>query len=71
MSLTGSGEARPHKRRASGGGTFVHKHANGSEVAHGVYVVTAFDSFANGGGTLVGTGLTDGIDALNRQPVAC
>ncbi len=66
ISLTGSGEARPHKHRATGGGTFVHKHPNGSEVAHGVYVVTAFDSFANGGGSLVGTGLTDGIDALNK-----
>src|SRR5262249_25579305 len=64
--LTGSGEARPQRHKSTGGGTFVHKHANGSEVAHGVYVVTAFNSFANGGGSLVGTGLTDGIDALNK-----
>jgi hypothetical protein len=66
ISLTGSGQARPQKHKATGGGTFLHKHTNGSEVAHGVYVVTGFDSFANGGGGLVGTGLTDGIDALNK-----
>src|SRR5216684_5579020 len=34
VSLTGSGEARPHKHRATGGGTFLHKHANGSEFIH-------------------------------------
>lgn len=45
---------------------FVHRHADGSEVAHGVYVVTGFKSFVNGGGSLVGTGLTDGIDLLNK-----
>ena len=66
VSLTGSGDARPGKHRATGGGTFVHKHANGSEVAHGVYVVTGFKSFVNGGGSLVGTGRTDGIDELNN-----
>ncbi len=44
----------------------MHKHANGSEVAHGVYVVTGFNSFVNAGGSLVGTGLTDGIDNLNK-----
>ena len=64
VSLTGSGQARPHKGKANGGGMFVHKHANGSEVAHRVYVVTGFKSFVNGGGSLVGTGLTDGIDQL-------
>src|SRR5713226_6023173 len=53
VTLTGSGEARPGDRTAAGGGTFVHKHANGSEVAHGVYVVTAFKSFRNGHGSLV------------------
>lgn len=64
ISLTGSGEARPERHTATGGGTFVHRHANGTEVAHGVYIVTAFNSFRNGGGTLVGTGLTDGIDNI-------
>ena len=66
VSLTGSGEARPKKHKASGGGTFVHRHANGSEVAHGVYVVTGFKSFVNGGGSLVPAGLTDGIDQINK-----
>jgi hypothetical protein len=59
--LTGSGEARPGDRTAAGGGTFVHTHANGSVVAHGVYVVTGFNSFKNGHGSLAGTPLTDGI----------
>ncbi len=66
VSLTGSGDARPGKHKATGGGTFVHKHAKGSEVAHGVYVVTGFKSFVNAGGSLVGTGLTDGIDELKN-----
>src|SRR5437879_504218 len=42
ISLTGSGEVRPHKGKATGGGTFVHRHSNGNEVGHGVYVVTGF-----------------------------
>jgi hypothetical protein len=66
ITLTGSGEARPGKGKATGGGTFLHTHANGTKVADGVYVVTGFDSFVNGGGSLVGTGRTDGIDALNK-----
>ncbi len=66
VSLTGSGDARPGKHKATGGGTFFHKHANGSEEAHGVYTVTGFKSFVNGGGSLVGTGLTDGIDELKK-----
>jgi hypothetical protein len=39
---------------------------DGSEFSHGVYFVTEFDSFANGGGSLVGVGVTDGIDELNK-----
>jgi hypothetical protein len=66
ISLTGSGDVRPEKHKATGGCTFVHHHANGSEVGHGVCVVTGFKSFANGGGSLVGTGLTDGIDELSK-----
>ncbi len=66
VSLTGSGQARPEKDRAAGGGTFVHRHANGSEVAHGVYFVTGFRSFENAGGSLVGTGLIDGIGELDQ-----
>jgi hypothetical protein len=66
ISLTGSGESRPHKHKATGGGTFLHKHANGTEVGHGVYVVTSFKSFTNFGGSLAGTGLTDGIDDIHK-----
>jgi len=66
ISLTGSGFARPDEGTASGGGTFVHRHANGSEVAHGLYVVTGFNSFNNGGGSLAGTGLTDAVGQLDQ-----
>ena len=67
LTLFGSGEARPEGRTAAGGGTFLHKHANdGTEVAHGVYVVSGFTGFINGHGTLVGTGLTDGIGHLKQ-----
>jgi hypothetical protein len=51
MSLTGSGHAKPARHRAFGGGTFVHEHADGSEVAHGVYVVTGFVSWQSLAGT--------------------
>jgi hypothetical protein len=64
--LTGSGQAEPEDHSAAGGGTFIHRHANGSEVAHGVYFVRGFRSFENADGTLVGTGLTDGIGELKE-----
>jgi len=63
--LTGSGEAEPARRQAAGGGTFVAIKSDGTEV-HGVYFVTGFDAFHNAGGTLVGTGLTDGIGELEE-----
>jgi len=66
VTLTGSGEARPDDRTAAGGGTFVHKHADGSEVAHGIYVVTAFKSFKNGHGSLTPAPLQDGIGHKNQ-----
>lgn len=66
VTLTGSGQAAPKRGSATGGGTFVHKHANGAEVAHGVYHVTGFDSFKAAGGTLLGTGLIDGIGTLKQ-----
>ena len=66
VTLTGSGEARPDDRTAAGGGTFLHKHADGSEVAHGIYVVTAFKSFKNGHGSLTPTPLRDGIGHKNQ-----
>lgn len=67
LMLTGSGEARPDDGTAAGGGTFVHQHANGSPVAQGVYVVTAFKSFKDGHGSLVPTGLQDGIGHINQS----
>jgi len=66
ITLTGSGFARPHKGTASGGGTFVHRHADFSFVDAGVFVVTGFNSFNNGGGSLLGTGLTDTIGELDE-----
>lgn len=66
VTLTGSGQAAPENGTATGGGTFVHKHANGSEVAHGVYHVTGFHSFKAAGGSLVGTGLIDGIGWIKQ-----
>ena len=62
--VTGSGFAWPDEGKASGGGTLVHRAADGSEVFHGLYVVTGFKSFSNGGGSLVGTGLMDAIGRL-------
>jgi hypothetical protein len=58
VSLTGSGDAEPAEGNAGGGGTFVHRHANGTEVAHGVYVVTGFLNWEPAGGTLP---VADGI----------
>ncbi len=66
VTLTGSGEAAPKKGTATGGGTFVHKHASGVEVAHGVYQVTGFESFKAAGGSLVGSGRIDGIGTLRE-----
>lgn len=62
IALTGSGQAEPREEEAAGGGTFVHKHANGTVVAEGAYVVTGFESFVRlRGGNFVKTGLIDGI----------
>ena len=65
LSLTGSGQAEPKQNGAAGGGTFVHRRKDGSERSHGVYFVTGFNSFANGGGSLVGAGVNDGIGQLD------
>ena len=67
ISLTGSGDAEPAEGNAGGGGTFVHRRANGTEVAHGVYVVTGFLSWDPAGGTLEGTGLTDGVGHIEEE----
>jgi hypothetical protein len=62
IALTGSGQAEPREDEASGGGTFVHKHADGSVVAKGAYVVTGFVSWERlRGGNFAKTGLIDGI----------
>jgi hypothetical protein len=59
--LTGSGDFEPREREATGGGTFVHQHSDGSEVAHGVYVVTQFRRWRPAGGSLVPLDIRDGI----------
>jgi hypothetical protein len=64
VDLTGSGEANVDEGTAAGGGTFVHKHSDGSMVASGVYVATGLRSFQNLGGSLAPTGLVDGIDHI-------
>ena len=51
VDLTGSGKAIPAQRDATGGGTFIHRHADGSEVAHGFYLVTGFVSWQRRTGT--------------------
>jgi TAT (twin-arginine translocation) pathway-exported protein len=66
VTLTGSGEVEPKKETATGGGTFVHSHADGTELAHGVYRVTGFRSWKPAGGTLVGRPLQDGIGTLQQ-----
>ena len=50
LSLTGTGQFTPSRKLASGGGSFVHKHADGSVVAQGFYYVTGFRSYRVGGG---------------------
>ncbi len=64
--LTGSGFARPHQGKASGGGTWVRRHSGFSFVDAGVFLVTGFNSFTNGGGSLAGTGVTDAIGELDQ-----
>jgi hypothetical protein len=69
ISLTGSGLANTRRRTASGGGTFVIRNASGIEppqLGHGIYYVTGFVSFVNGGGSLVGTGLMDTIGDIKQ-----
>jgi len=63
LTLTGSGEAAPKKRMATGGGTYVHMH-NGKVFSQGVYKVAGFKSWKAAGGSLAPTGLADGIGTL-------
>ncbi len=65
--LTGSGQAEPATGEAAGGGTFVHQHSDGTEFAHGVYLVTGFNSFRNAGGSLaLVPGLKDGVGEIGE-----
>ncbi len=64
ISLTGSGQANPNGGKAAGGGTFVHHFAEEDEDLSGVYFVTGFGSFQNLHGSLVPTGLIDGIGEI-------
>ncbi len=66
LSLTGSGFARPGEGTATGGGTFTHRNAAGTEIAHGIYYVTGFKTFTNGGGSLAGILTTDAIGRLDQ-----
>lgn len=65
ISLTGSGHAEPRRDKAFGGGTFVHRLPDGSEVT-GSYHVTEFKSWVRlRGGSIIGL-LTDGVGPINR-----
>lgn len=66
LSLTGSGFAHPDDGTATGGGTFVHRHADGSLFAQGVFYVTGFKSFTNLGGSLAGVLTKDAIGRLDQ-----
>ena len=62
ITITGSGHAEPGEKEAAGGGTFVHRHKDGTLVAQGAYHVTGFISWQRlTGGSFAGTGLIDGI----------
>jgi len=65
VTVSGQGTLSILAKSVTGGGTFVHKRA-GSEVAHGVYTVTGFQSFKAAGGSLAPTGLIDGIGTIKQ-----
>lgn len=64
--LSGSGHAEPKKRRATGGGTFVHRHADGTVLVQGIYRVISFKSWTPAGGNLAPAGAQDGIGTLEQ-----
>ncbi len=61
VTVTGTGQAKGGGDDASGGGTFVHRHSNGSLVASGVWVADSVAGWEPANGSLAGLGLTDGI----------
>jgi len=62
MTLTGSGHVEPRIGLSFGGGTFVHETQSGTPVADGAFYVTDLIRWRPiEGGSLAGTGLTDGI----------
>jgi hypothetical protein len=63
--LTASGQAKPGKGDAAGGGTFEHRHSNGVLVARGVWIANSAASWNHVDGTLVGAGLADGIGVID------
>jgi hypothetical protein len=64
VDLTGTGQAKPGLQDVAGGGTFIHRHSDGSEVAHGVWVVASFRSWTPASGALPIT------DAIGHQSQA-
>jgi hypothetical protein len=72
LELTGTGQAEPGEREAAGGGTFIQRHANGTEVTHGVYYVKRFLSWRRlAGGDFGATGLIDGVgNPGEREPTS-
>ncbi|MFN2490946.1 MAG: hypothetical protein ABR529_14685 [Actinomycetota bacterium] len=66
VTLSGSGQFETEEREADGGGTFVHRSASGEVLGEGIYRVTALRSWKPLSGSLVGTGLVDGIGDLRE-----
>jgi len=66
ISISGSGFARPNRREASGGGTYVRRHADSSFADAGVWSITGFNSFTSTGGSLDGSGVNDTIGKLSQ-----
>ncbi len=64
VEVTGSGIVKPDSGDVTGGGTFVHKHSDGSVFAQGFYVVTDFVSWEQRAGTFPAP--NDGVGHLSQ-----
>jgi hypothetical protein len=64
VELTGSGIVKPATGDVTGGGTFVHMHADGSLAAQGFYVLTGFVSWEQRPGTFPAP--NDGVGHLTE-----